>query len=187
MLEQLIGKVDHVAKWLVWIGGVLLILAAVTVTIDVFARKFFNISMAGSDELSGYAFGISTMLALSYTLLHRGNIRVDAFYHNFPKGVRAVADLLGLALLVSFIAMIAYLGGNMFLDSVHHNSHSITPMRTPLAIPQGAWLFGLIFCVITGVLIFAAALLAVFRRDWSTVQRLAGIKSVDEQIQEETE
>ncbi len=186
-MERLIGKFDALAKRFVWFGGSLLILAAILVTVDVFARKFFNLSMAGSDELSGYAFGVSTMLALAYALIHRANIRVDAFYHYFPAPVRALADILGLVMLLGFVALITYLGFNMFMDSVHHGARSITPLRTPLAIPQSAWLLGLGFCLLTGLLLLGASIAALARGDWPAVQRLIGIKSVDEQIIEETD
>lgn len=186
-MDKLIDKFDALAKRFVWFGGSLLILAAILVTVDVFARKFFNLSMAGSDELSGYAFGISTMLALAFALIHRTNIRVDAFYHYFPAPLRAVADILGLVLLLGFIALITYLGFNMFMDSVHHGARSITPLRTPLAIPQSAWLAGLAFCLLTGLVLICAALAALVRGDWPAVQRRVGIMSVDEQIHEETD
>jgi hypothetical protein len=90
-------------------------------------------------------------------------------------------------LLVSFIAMIAYLGFNLWSDSVTFGSRSITPMRMPLAIPQALWLGGLLFGVFTGVVLILAGATALWRRDWQTVQALVGVKSVDEQIKEETE
>jgi TRAP-type C4-dicarboxylate transport system permease small subunit len=186
-MKTVIGKFETIAQRFVWIGGAMLILAALTVTVDVFARKLFGISMAGSDELSGYAFGMSTMLALGYAVLHRANIRVDAFYQYFPAPLRALADIAGLVLLLGFIALIAYFGFNMFLDSVHHGARSITPLRTPLAIPQAIWLLGLGFCLLCGALVVVAAVAALVRGDWAAVQSLVGIKSVDEQIHEETD
>ena len=90
-------------------------------------------------------------------------------------------DCMGMA------AQIAYLGFNMFLDSVHHGARSITPLRTPLAIPQAIWLLGLGFCLLCGALVVVAAVAALVRGDWAAVQTLVGIKSVDEQIHEETD
>ncbi len=185
--NKTITAIDIVASRLVWFGGALLILAAATVTVDVLMRKIFSVSMGGSDELSGYAFGISTMLSLAFALVQRANIRVDAFYHHFPKPLRAVADIAGLLLLVSFIALIAYLGFGLWSDSVAFGAHSITPMRVPLAIPQGLWLGGLLFAVFTGVVLIFAGATALWRGDWHRVQAVIGIKSVDEQIDDETE
>ena len=187
MFDRLIDGLDAVSRRLVWFGGALLILSAVVVTVDVFARKLFNISLAGADELSGYAFGIATMLALAHALIHKSNIRVDAFYHRFPTGVRAAADLLGLILLVGFLGFVAYYGFNLLAESYAHSSRSITPLRTPLAVPQTLWCAGIAFCLFTGIVLLAAALGALMRRDWQAVERRIGVKTVDEQIEEETE
>ena len=64
--------------WMTWFGGALIILSAFLVTLEVFLRKLFNISLGGADELSGYAFGVATTFALSFALLERAHIRVDA-------------------------------------------------------------------------------------------------------------
>ena len=186
MINHLLGACEVISKRLVWLGGIMLIGAAILVTIDVFARKFLNISLAGSDEISGYAFGMSTSLAFAYALISRANIRVDAFYHLFPRWGRVISDIAGLALLLGFLGLIAYLGFNLLADSISHGSRSITPLRTPLAIPQTIWWLGLAFALLTGVLILIASITAAARKDWTTVQRLVGVKSVDEQIDEET-
>lgn len=184
---KIIDRLHAVASGLVWIGGAMLILSAAVVTVDVVLRKVLSVSLGGSDELSGYAFGIATMVSLAYALIHRANIRVDAFYHYFPKPLRAVADIAGLALLVAFLSLIAYLGFKMWSDSLAFGSRSITPMRVPLAIPQGLWISGLLFGVVTGIILIFAGATAMWRRDWQSVQILVGVKSVDEQIEEETD
>ncbi len=186
MLGIILIKINGISVRLVWIGGFMLIAAAIMVTVDVFLRKFFNVSMAGSDELSGYAFGVSTTFALSYALLTRSNIRVDAFYHLFPSWFRPIADILGHVLLLGLIGLIAYMGFQMLMDTYHFGSRSITPLRTPLAIPQTLWWLGLAFSLFTGIILLLVSLKALFAGDRKTVQQLIGIKSVDEQIDEET-
>ncbi len=186
MLNTLLKGCENISMRLVWLGGIMLIGSAILVTVDVFARKFLNISLAGSDELSGYAFGMSTSLAFAYALISRSNIRVDAFYHLFPRWLRAFSDIFGLALLLGFMGLITYLGFNLLADSFAYGSRSITPLRTPLAIPQTVWWLGLAFAMATGLLILIASLVAVLRKDWNKLQNLVGVKSVDEQITEET-
>jgi len=185
-MEKLLAGVEGISKRLVWLGGILLIGAAFLVTVDVIVRKFFNISLAGSDELSGYAFGMSTSLAFAYALITRSNIRVDAFYHLFPRWARVTTDILGVILLLGFIGLMAYQGWGILMDSYEYGSRSITPLRTPLAIPQTVWWFGLAFALATGILIVVASIGAVLRGDYEMIQRLVGVKSVDEQITEES-
>lgn len=185
--NRIIDALHFVASRLVWFGGAILILSAAVVTVDVLLRKVLSVSLGGSDELSGYAFGIATMVSLAYALIHRANIRVDAFYHHFPKPLRAVVDIAGLGLLVAFLSLIAYLGFKMWSDSIVFGSRSITPMRVPLAVPQTLWLGGLLFGVLTGFVLVLAGATALWRREWQRVQTLVGVKSVDEQIKDETD
>ena len=98
------------SRLLVWIGGAFLILSAFMVTADVFSRKLFSVTLAGSDEISGYIFGVSTSFALAFTLIERANIRVDALYSRFPSWLRRFGDFIALIMLISFIGFIAYNG-----------------------------------------------------------------------------
>ena len=66
-----------VSNWAVWLAGLALLLCAFMVTVDVFFRKYLNMTMSGSDEISGYVFAASTTWAYSYCLLNRSNVRID--------------------------------------------------------------------------------------------------------------
>ena len=185
-MRAMLRTMEKVSRVCLVFGGLLILASALLVTTDVIFRKIFGWTLAGADELSGYAFGAATMLALSAALLGRTNIRIDIAYQGFPRPLRAAADLLGLVLLVGFLAVVTYLAYGVLADSVTHWSRSITPLRTPLAIPQGLWFAGLVLACLTGVVLIVAVSVSILRRDWATVQEIAGIKSVDEQVEEET-
>jgi len=185
-LDKSLKGLDGLALRLVWFGGALLILAALIVTVDVILRKLFGISMAGSDELSGYAFGIATSLSLTYALLHRSNIRVDALYQHLPEWLRCALDIIGNILLISFVGYVTWRASLLVADTYANQSRSISPLQTPLAIPQTAWLIGLVLFVVTGTVMTISSLISFVRRDWLAVQQMFGIKSLDEQIEEES-
>ena len=184
-MQRLLTHPDTVSRYCLRFGGVLILLSAFMVTIDVVCRKLFGVTIAGADELSGYGFGIATMMALSAALIGRANIRIDIGYQTFPKPLRALADLVALVLLVGFIGLIAWVGFDVLSGSLEHWSRSITPLRTPLAIPQALWFVGMFLALVTGSVLILAVLDRIVRRDWNAVQRIAGIKSVDEQIDDE--
>lgn len=186
MLDRLLTTTHSLSRVLVWIGGVLILGSAFLVTAEVFLRKFFNVSIGGADELSGYAFGIATTLGLAFALFERAHIRVDALYAFFPSPLKLLASFLGLALLIGFAGVITWTAWSMVADTLHHGSRSITPMRTPLAWPQIPWLFGWIFFIFSGSLIFLAALRAVFQKNPAKADTLIGMKSVEQQIEDET-
>ena len=186
MLEQVLNGTRKVSLWLTWLGGTLIVLSAFLVTLEVFLRRFFNISLGGADEISGYAFGVATTLALSYALFERAHIRVDALLGTIPKGIRPFIHLFGLVMLISFGLVIVVMVWSMVGDTLENGSRSITPMRVPLAIPQIPWLIGWMFFVFSGVLIGIVAIQRYLRGDEAGVQELIGVKSLDEQIQDET-
>ena len=55
---------------------------------------------------------------------------------------------------------------------------------SPLWIPQSLWLLGLLFFVVVIVLLLARSIIALARGEYSTVARLIGTRSVDEEVAE---
>ena len=178
---------EHLSRYAVWIGGAMMIFAALLVTVDVILRKFLSMTLGGADEISGYLFGIATAWAFSYALLHRVNVRIDALYLHFPAPVRAILDIVGLMLLALFVGVLTWRATLLFQDSLSFWSKSITPLQTPLAIPQFLWLAGLYLFFVTILLVLFTALAALLRGDVATVQRLTGVRTLDEEMAEETQ
>lgn len=184
-MKSLLDLAEGTSRVLVWVGGTLIILSALLVTLEVFLRRLFNISLGGADELSGYAFGIATTLGFAYALFQRAHIRVDALYNLFPAWLKLIADLVGIVLLAGFAGVVCVMAWQLVGDTITHNSHSITPMRTPLVFPQVPWLFGWLFFVACAVLVVLAALIALIRGDVARAEALIGTKTIDEQVDEE--
>jgi TRAP-type C4-dicarboxylate transport system permease small subunit len=184
-MAPLVSIAERMSRWLAWAGGTLIVLSALLVTLEVILRKIFNISLGGADEISGYAFGVATSFALAFALFERAHIRVDAAYNLFPRWGKLAASLIGIVLLTGFGAVVAYMAWGLVADTLQHGSRSITPMRTPLAIPQIPWLAGWIFFVICGALLIVSATLSILRGKPADADRMIGIKSIDEQIEDE--
>lgn len=186
MLDKMIASSHTVSRVFVWIGGCLILGSAFLVTVEVFMRKLLNMSMGGADELSGYAFAIATTLGFAFSLFERAHIRVDALYALFPLGLKVLASLFGLALLIGFAGFVTMTAWSMVADTLEYGSRSITPMRTPLAWPQIPWLAGWVFFVFCGVLLLLRALMSVLKGDLAGADRLIGMKTIEEQIEDET-
>ena len=186
MLETVHRAFRHIARVAVWIGGAALLAAAILVTVDVLCRKFLNVTMSGADEISGYVFAAGTTWAYSFCLLHRANIRIDAFYNLLPRPVCAVLDVFGVGLLLVYNSELARRAWDAFTESWDKNSVSITTLGTPQWIPQLFWASGLVFFQIVLVFTFAYSLLALLRRDLALVRRIAGVPTVAEEIVSET-
>ena len=186
MLESIHSRLERISQLAVWVGGAALLAAAVMVTVDVFARKIFNVTMSGSDEYSGYVFSATTTWAYSYCLLHRSNVRIDALYNYLPRKITAILDVVGLLLLFYYMSIMTYYAMISFLDSWVSNSVSITTLGTPQWIPQLFWVAGLILFFVTLIFVVLYSIVALLQRNWDLVARVAGVPSIAETMQEET-
>jgi TRAP-type C4-dicarboxylate transport system permease small subunit len=186
LLDTLLGIAHRLSRLAVRVGGAMILFAALMVCIDVLSRRIFGVTMSGSDEVSGYLFAIATALSLPYALLHRANVRIDAAYVLMPLKLRYGLDLLGLALLTVFAFFVTWRAALSVQVTWVNGSRAITPLQTPLILPQSAWLFGWLLLCLCLTLVLAAMIAAGLHRDFERASQIAGIPSVEEEIQEET-
>ena len=88
LLGGLLRRAESCSRVAVWAGGALTIASVLLISFDVLARKFLGFTTGGADELSSYAFAISTSWALAFATLQRANVRVDVLYHSCRCGCR---------------------------------------------------------------------------------------------------
>ena len=194
--DRIYKGMERVSLWAVWAGGLSLLLAAIIIVIEVIGRKiggteFLGLTMPqfrvpGSDEYSGYIFGGATVWAYAYCLIHRSHIRIDALYNIFPQRVRAVLDVIGLALLGFYILYLTERAWQVFIGTLEKGSRAATPQQTPLWLPQAVWVSGLTFFCLVTVFLFIYTLLCLFTGRTAEVQKLAGTMSVDEEVEADT-
>ena len=143
LLGGLLRRAESCSRVAVWAGGALTIASVLLISFDVLARKFLGFTTGGADELSSYAFAISTSWALAFATLQRANVRVDVLYQFLPVRLSAVLDWLSLVALAVFMVFLTYYAYDMVQTSWAQKSAANTPLATPLWIPQGLWLLGL--------------------------------------------
>jgi TRAP-type mannitol/chloroaromatic compound transport system permease small subunit len=180
ILDRWLALSTRLARWAVWFGGALIIASAFLVAGDVILRKLFAWSLGGADELSGYAFAIGTTWALSFTLIQRANVRVDALYSRLASLLRAVLDLLALAALGVFVGLLAWQAIAVLQTSLAFDARATTPLQTPLWMPQALWVVGLVLFAFTWIPLALRCLFALLGGDLQTVRRLAGARTIDE-------
>ena len=110
ILDSIHRLLSRLSLWAVWAGGLAMLFSALIVFAEVIGRKIGGneilpglvlpeFRVPGSDEYTGYIFAGATTWAYAYCLIHRSHIRIDALYNLFPQKVRAILDVIGLALL----------------------------------------------------------------------------------------
>jgi len=181
-VDPLLGLARRIARLGAWFGGALLIAAALLVGVEVVIRKVFSVSVGGADELAGYALAISTSWALAFTLLERAHIRIDSLYVHLPARLRALLDIAGLVLLTAFFALITWYGFGVFQTSYRLGAQSLSPLGTPLMVPQLIWVLGFVMFLAIAVLLLIRALVALVGGDLATVRRLVGSRTLREEV-----
>lgn len=177
---------ERISRFAVWVGGASLLIAAIIVFFDVLSRRFLGWTMSGSDEISGYVFAASTTWAYSYCLLHRSNVRIDALYNILPRPVTGILDVIGVSLLLYYMSIMTWYAWDATYESFVNNSVSITTLATPQWIPQSFWFVGLALFLVTLVFVTLYSLVALAQRNWDLLNKIAGVPSIADTIEEET-
>ena len=186
-MDWLIERLRVISRYGAWFGGVLIFVAAVIVAVEVLIRKFFNLTIGGADELSGFALAISSAFAFGYALLERSHVRIDSIYSLMPSPLRAILDMVGLIVFILFMGLFAWHATGVFTDSVNMDARTMTVLETPLRYPQFFWIAGLYLFVVIALALLLRAVLTLFRGDFASVQLQIGSKNVSEELDEELE
>lgn len=176
------------ARWLsragAWFGGALVLLAAFVISTDILMRKLFDTTLGGASEISGYVLAISTTWALALALIDRAHVRIDSLYTLLPARICAILDILALLSFMVFAALLTWEGWVLFAQSFTLDSHSLTPLATPLAIPQSLWVAGFAFFFVVMALLLVRAIIALVTGDIDEVTRLLGSRTALQELEE---
>jgi TRAP-type mannitol/chloroaromatic compound transport system permease small subunit len=174
-LTQIRTFLETASRYLTLVTGYMLLAAALLVCFEVIVRRLFNISLAGADELSGYALAAATSGALSYALFTQSHIRIDALYRLFPLRMKAALDVLAGLSFILLAGLLAYMGTAEMVESATYHAVASTPWRTPLWIPQLVWAIGLNFFALAAVVVTLEAAVRLIAGDAAGAHAIAGI------------
>jgi TRAP-type C4-dicarboxylate transport system permease small subunit len=184
-LDAALTAANRVARAGALGGGLLILAAALLVSVDVTLRKLANTTLGGADELSGYALAIGSTWSFAFVLLARGHVRIDALYQWLPRKLAAACDLIAIAALLVFASLIAWHGAGVLAQSWQLGARSNSSLAVPLAVPQALWWVGYAGFVVCAALLLLRALAAMWIGDLATANRLIGARSIAEEAADE--
>jgi TRAP-type C4-dicarboxylate transport system permease small subunit len=186
-LDRLVAYSFTLARVSGWICGLLLTVSAFLIGLDIALREIFVVTLGGANELSGYALAVSSSWGCTVALVHRMHVRIDSVYTHLSARIRALLDMVGLAAFIYFLAFVTFYAWKVLEQSIESNTHSISALGAPLAIPQAVWFAGfVIFLLVAGVYLLRA-MLAFAKGDLRRVRELLGARSVEEEMEFERE
>ena len=83
------------------------------------------------------------------------------------------------------MAVVTFYAFQVLASSVSFGSRANTPLQTPLVIPEAIWFAGLAFFLVALFLVTLKALLLFADRRYAELDRLAGLPSASEEVEEE--
>lgn len=179
-------RLEPPVRWMQIAMGWALIALCVATTVEVLGRRLFGYSLQGVNEIGAYLLAVSSTWGFSIALLQRAHSRVDFLFPRFPVALQSVLNLVASVLLGAIAIFAAIQGWQVLKDTLRWQATANTPLQTPMWIPQGLWLIGLIvFAAVAGALAVHAIYLAF--RDSKLLNRYYGPPSLQEQIDLETQ
>ncbi|WOD07650.1 TRAP transporter small permease [Marinomonas sp. GJ51-6] len=164
------------------IFGLTMTVLCIVIAVETLLRKVFNHSLAGVDELSGYAIAIGAPLCFAVAAIEQSHIRINLFYIRLPKTLKIilnVASAILLTVLAVYLTVFTYRTVN---ETNLFGSIAQTPWMTPLIWPQSIWLISmLVFAGATVFLLFRLGLL-LSKRKFDQVLSEYGPDAVEDEL-----
>jgi TRAP-type C4-dicarboxylate transport system permease small subunit len=186
-LDRLVGYSFPLARVSGWICGLLLTVSAFLIGLDILLRETLVITLGGANELSGYALAVSSSWGCTVALVHRMHVRIDSVYTHLSPRIRAFLDILGLAAFIYFLSFVTFYAWKVLEQSIESNTHSISALGAPLAVPQAVWFAGFVVFLLVAAIYLLRAMLAFAKGDLRRVRELLGARSVEEEMEFEKE
>lgn len=165
--------------------GYLTLALGVIVTGETAARKLFNVSLQGADELGGYILAFTSCLSFCVALIGRNHMRIDLIHYRLPVRGQAVLNWLSSVSIAVFAVVLAWAAFGIIRDTFRYQSTAPTPWATPLIYPQSAWYVGLLAFAAIAVILAARATRLLARDRVKELADQFQPKATQEELQEE--
>ncbi len=164
-------------------GWILMAISFLTV-FEIVSRRWFDFSLRGVDEISGYVLAITSAAGFCWAFVTRSHMRITLLFPHVPPIARTLLNVLAVLTLAAMALFCAWRGWGELAANFESGKPANTPLQTPLWIPQAMWFAGLaLFALATGVSA-AHAVLLLFR-DRGLLDRLYGPASLEEEVKTE--
>ncbi|HXF53478.1 MAG TPA: TRAP transporter small permease [Hyphomicrobiaceae bacterium] len=165
--------------------GFVFLLLSFFVAVEAIARKLFNVSLQGADELGGYALAVGSTLSFTLAVIGRNHIRVDVLHELLPHRVQALLNWLSSVMLAGLAILIVTICLAVVNDSIAYKSTAPTPWATPLIWPQSIWYAGMIGFAVCAVGYAVRATLLFASGRIATLNDMFQPKSTKEELRDE--
>lgn len=158
---------------------------AVVICIDTLGRKFFNFSLQGTDELSGYFQAAGAAITATCALVGASHMRIDLLFQRLGRKARAVVNWLASITMGAMAVLLGYAAWGVLSETLEYGSTAATPWATPLQYPQGVWAGGFILFGIVAAFYAVRSTTMLLRGDVTGLLREFSPKTSKKELEEE--
>lgn len=155
------------------------------VAAEAIARKLFNISLQGADELGGYALAIGSAAGFALAVAGRNHIRVDIVHEKFPRWLQALMNWVASVAIAALALLFVTICFRVLTESMSYGSTAQTPWATPMILPQGIWYAGMVLFALYAVGYAVRASNLFFSGRFTALNADFHPKSAKEELKEE--
>lgn len=138
--------------------GLMMTALCVVISVETLLRKIFNHSLAGVDELSGYAIAIAAPLCFAIAAIEQSHIRINLLHMRMSRVVRAVLNVLSAVTLAALSVYLLVFTYRTLSETQLFGAVAQTPWMTPLVWPQSIWFVGMAVFTLAVILLAVRAI-----------------------------
>ncbi len=172
--SKLVAVAERLVTWGALAAGYCLLAQALFTVLEVLARKLFNYSFQGVDELGGYGLAITASLGFGLATLQLAHTRVDILLHKLPTQARAVLHVITWVVLTLVAGMLCYFSSVAINETLTYGSVANSPLQTPIWIPQSIWVAGFAIFLLSSLFMLCRAVRLLFSGNFHQLDKEFG-------------
>lgn len=179
--------IESAAIWFARLGGLMIALIGVLVTIDVISRNVFGTIAVNSLELSTYLFAAAIAFGMAYAATTGAHIRIDVLSARMPTPLRRGLDLLALVVLAALAIFMFWNAVKITGHSYQRGVTSNSALAMPQAYPQLLWTIGFAGFALTATLMAVRFALLLGKGRFGEADRIASLGTPEQEVNEALE
>lgn len=133
-------------------GNIALFAMMLMIVTEVILRTFFHTSTMISEEYAGYFMGIVVFWGAAQALNDGSFVRIQIAYDRYKGRAKKIFDLACDTIVLVFNSYLVYFFYGLVQQAIKYGAVSFGVSRTPLWIPRGILLVGMVIFEITLIL-----------------------------------
>jgi TRAP-type mannitol/chloroaromatic compound transport system permease small subunit len=157
-LDTVLALCDRLCLLIALISGGMFLLLAFYITADALGRSFGGLYSGAAGDIAVYTLAVGSTWGFAHALRVSAHVRVDLLLPLIPARWRYLLNVGNVILIGIFASMTSWYCWKLVHSSWLTGTRSITPLQTPLVIPQALMAAGITILAIEALLMAAYGL-----------------------------